>query len=760
MSITIAGEPILVDVNGGAQAWLDSYLPTDKIFGRKFSPNDTYLSGPRGTGEFFASSLPDLPEIKIGQIQWPCVGVSRFARALILVDRATLFEVLNSAWDVSLPATFPYPIPTSWAQTANRTVAIRLNPDLAVHMFVLLPIRVSDDLWILPLVDGRYYGLGQPEPIDAINAEKPSTTWASFFSAFSAYNYSIAYTAEAGISYGNPDPIFRRPQVALPYAIDAACFSVGCRPVVPFPVTADQTQAASVMSVKCERPSTADGKKITLLAKDKITGGVSGQAMKPYGVSLATRLVNSYYSGENRSYLYFQGIGSGSGEGVQLFAKCLWNVHLPSVDPYTEFQLYASAIADKLDYWNNDEYYVTLPDLVAIDPSGFDDYIVYDTLRKTTTVRSLPVDFMPPYLLSQSPSGSAYDSAEYPVKWFHTQNQIVSAKVSADILGQMNIGGVRQGVYGVAQIIDGALVNGSGYFPNTVNVLNGQRQNFKTGDLIYMKWFDDVAGGTAREGWVICDAPCVERLGKFTMLTDWYVGKAHAHFQLIDETAPYGVGIIEDPLGVFADVIVTGNSGLSRQTCSGRYFAIQAPCNQQRNQQPNCCRTWKTRFLHVDNILVSEGQEISFNQQIATLSDVGDPGDPHLHYEVLLNGISIKIDDLPPHVYPLCPVPGAGTRAVGTVDDGPPSPACAINWIRKNIPVRPVLGTVCQTYGSPFHTGDAYWAIDIFESTYPTKSHSPVRNFALAFRTIVETVDSYLGLVVLRHECASLEIAE
>ncbi len=343
--ITIADKPVFIDSDGEAQAWFDSYLSVEKIFRRQFSDVDTYLSGPRGTGEFFDSSFPELPAIKIGQLQWPCTGVSRFAKALFLVDRVALFDILNVAWGITIPPTFPYPIPETWDQTKNQTVAVQLNPDFAVHLFVLLPIRVTDDLWILPMVDGRYYGLGQPVPIDDIDPEKPSTTWEGYFSACAAFNYSIAYTAEEDISYGNPDPIFRNPNVSLPYAIDAACFSVGCRPVVPFPSVADQTQAAFVQVVNCELPVTAEGKKATLLEMDMITGGVSGEATKPSGVYLATRLVQHYYSGENRSYQYFQNIGSGDGEGVLLYSKCLWNVHVPASDPYTEFQEYASAIA-------------------------------------------------------------------------------------------------------------------------------------------------------------------------------------------------------------------------------------------------------------------------------------------------------------------------------------------------------------------------------------------------------------------------------
>lgn len=582
MTTTIAGFPVLVDRSGDAQAWLDKYLPTDDIFRRQFQDPDTYLSGPRGTGEFFVSSLPDLPPIEIGQIQWPCVGVSRFARGLFLVDRVGLVDILREAWGVDAPTTFPYTIPSSWLQTKNQTVAVTLETGVVVHLFVLLPIRVSDDVWILPLVDGRYYGLGQPVKVTAINEEKPSATWAQYFTALSAFNYSVAYSAESGVSYGNPDPILRDPQVALPFAIDAACFSLGCRPVVPFPAVPDQTQAAFVQTVKCELPADAIVKKAVLFSMDKVTGGSSGYATKPLGVRFATRLINSYYSGENRSYTYDQFIGSGSGEGVILFAKALWNVHLPSADPYTEFQNYTSAIADKLDYWNADEYYITLLDLVAVDPSGFDDYIVFDTLRKTTTVRSLPVDFIAPYFVSQTPAGNESVEEPTPTLWFHTENQIISAVALSNIAGGYADEGMRQATLGTAQIVHSALkfpVTGVAYAQAVVSILNGQSSAIKTGDLIYLQWADDVVGGDAREGWVV-SGPCSEKLEKFVMLSGWYGGIAMASFTLADETSIDETGILEDPMGIFVDQLSIGSVGWSMRTCRGRHFVIQGKCKQ------------------------------------------------------------------------------------------------------------------------------------------------------------------------------------
>lgn len=598
MTITIAEHPVLVDFEGEAQAWLDRFLPEATIFKHPQVLTDTYLSGPKGTGEFFASSLPPLPPIQIGQIQWPCVGVSRFARALFLVDRVSLFGILNTAWGATIPSVYPYAIPESWVQTKNQAVAINLGPDFSIHLFLLLPIRVTDELWILPLVDGRYYGLNQPATVTAIDATKPMTTWAQYFTDLSVFRYDVAFVPEVGVSYGNPDPVMRSPRVPLAYAIDAACFSVGCRPVVPMGIVPNELEPTQILKVKCELPTTADAKKAVLLAQTKITGGKSGIAHKPLGIRIATRLVESYYSGENRAYVRDQFIGSGAGKGIVLFSRAVWNVHQPSSDPFTGFHDYTTAIANKIDYWNVDEYYVTLPEIVKLDPSGFDDYIIYENSgdKKTTTVRSLPIDFCAPFLLSQTPAGGESLEISYPTLWFHTQNQIVSARALTNIAGGIVTAGMRQGIFGTAQIIDKSLKfagSGSNYAEAFVTVLNGQSASVKAGDLIYLKWVDDVYAGLAWEGWVITSAPpCLEKLEKFVMHSGWISGLALATFTLIEAVSPDVTATLEDPLGIFSDQLRYGGTGLSIRTCSGRHFVIQAKCGQTIVDPPaplGCC---------------------------------------------------------------------------------------------------------------------------------------------------------------------------
>ncbi|QTR02512.1 M23 family metallopeptidase, partial [Saccharothrix algeriensis] len=53
-----------------------------------------------------------------------------------------------------------------------------------------------------------------------------------------------------------------------------------------------------------------------------------------------------------------------------------------------------------------------------------------------------------------------------------------------------------------------------------------------------------------------------------------------------------------------------------------------------------------TVYGHVNEILVSQGQQVAAGEQIATMGNRGQSTGPHLHFEVWLGG-SQKVDPLP-----------------------------------------------------------------------------------------------------------------
>lgn len=72
-----------------------------------------------------------------------------------------------------------------------------------------------------------------------------------------------------------------------------------------------------------------------------------------------------------------------------------------------------------------------------------------------------------------------------------------------------------------------------------------------------------------------------DTLETFQMTSNWIGGIATATFNNLSEPA-YGTsaGILEDPEGIFVDILGAGGRGLSIRTRYGRHYVIQAKCAQ------------------------------------------------------------------------------------------------------------------------------------------------------------------------------------
>ncbi|AMV30917.1 hypothetical protein VN12_02295 [Pirellula sp. SH-Sr6A] len=72
-----------------------------------------------------------------------------------------------------------------------------------------------------------------------------------------------------------------------------------------------------------------------------------------------------------------------------------------------------------------------------------------------------------------------------------------------------------------------------------------------------------------------------DTLERFIMRSSWVGGSALATFTNLSEPSiPASGGIVEDPLGIFFDILGPWNEGLSIRTRYGRHYVIQARCDQ------------------------------------------------------------------------------------------------------------------------------------------------------------------------------------
>lgn len=429
MSITIAGQPVLIDYDGMLQAWVDAYLRTcdqDQFFvqspwfnaGRDFLNDDS----------LFESTLPKLPPIKLGCIQWPAVGCHRFARGLFAVDRVAFRAITEAAWGV--PWNTDGTMPSNWDQSARSPVLVTIipavfpNPEFSLKMHVLPPIKVTDDIYIIRLVDMRYYLR------EFVGSFSPALTWASLVSQSSA-RYSVAIGTAPADALRPDGAFFRTRSVPESLLLDSAVYSLGWRPVVPCRQTSD-----SVVEVVAQGPTAASVTRAALLTGTDLTGGWSEVRTIAKSLVMNFHQAWSHYGLRSKSLLRSTVAVNRQGIGLETQCTLLNQVQVDASGIHT-LEPNAAALGAYIDYiyglhtqangWNQHEYCVAFTGLVEIVPSGHDDYIEWDCSPNgpVTRVKSLPNTFIPRCFFPQHaiPSTPASESAW----WYCTHDQTMCA---------------------------------------------------------------------------------------------------------------------------------------------------------------------------------------------------------------------------------------------------------------------------------------------------------------------------------------------
>ena len=524
--ITIDGEPVLVDHEGEIQDWIDSYLTTCDLFPPEYSDVD----------EYFQLHFPKLPKVTLGQIQWPCVGASRYARALFAVDRHTLFKILETAWGITPPETPLGAIPAPWEQTQNSSVTITVvgltaDPKIEIKMWVLAPIRISDDCWIIRLVDWRYFCQSTCKHNNTKQTQgefaergwgKPDVKWTDLFSWFNGTDdFDVTHSIITVDEITNPHlMLMNGKQTPIPFLIDAACLSLGSRPVVLMDAT------GNTVKVVCEKHGPATTKRDTLLEEDRVTGNTSNTKFKPKAIHFETLMAKSYFGPIRTSALrktYSHDLEL-DGFADSLNFRSLFVVHkfLQSSGSSdagfdtTDFEAYCEYFKDQIEPWYEEEYLVSLPGLVKLVPSGFDDWILHDTQKGITTVKSMPIDFNHEYLLAVAPCNNASLNAGVDARWYHTEKEAIVAKTTTEIAGagKDEESGLRKAAYGRCQLMDSWLhIAGTDTFGKAIVVVaNAQKASIPSGTIVHLAWLNTIhMNGLVREpyeGWVIDWVDC------------------------------------------------------------------------------------------------------------------------------------------------------------------------------------------------------------------------------------------------------------
>lgn len=261
-SVLIDDMPVPLDWRHQVRDFLDLRLPSqDILFARHCHQRPINPLVCDNAPDYLRPPYPPLPPIEIGEYQCP-TGMSRYGRALFLVDWKTLEPIAIKCWNRLAVEVNPesLDVPLDWKTVPGNhyleSVSLKFvhqfsapGSQFVYHiqkMFPLAPYRIpgrGSALWALPLVDRRYFMHGAHEPSED---EEPPGDWNALFDALAESlgipdagfdrqilqgEEVVANYGEVPAAYGSPDERLydtRRPQPAAAL-IDAAALSVGKR---------------------------------------------------------------------------------------------------------------------------------------------------------------------------------------------------------------------------------------------------------------------------------------------------------------------------------------------------------------------------------------------------------------------------------------------------------------------------------------------------------------------------------------------------
>lgn len=295
-SVTIDDMPIPLDWRHQLHDFLSIRLPPENIlFARHcFLPKVNPLVCDNASN-YFRLPYPPLPPIEIGEYQCP-TGMSRYGRALFVVDWHVLKHVAEKCWGLT---TVPPgdDVPLDWktptGEFSTDSISLKFNGQestFETRMYPLPPYRIPGigrSLWLLPLVDARYYwsiiGFSNSSNDD------PPESWEAFFESIGeSFGTGIDFgTIDIPGEYGNVDErLFKtgqgQPSTLL---VDIAAMSVGLRACFN-PLTGnyhlyDSEVSKQIRSRRLAATWVSDPDESSPTSPLLISGGRRGAAMYP-----------------------------------------------------------------------------------------------------------------------------------------------------------------------------------------------------------------------------------------------------------------------------------------------------------------------------------------------------------------------------------------------------------------------------------------------------------------------------------------------
>lgn len=441
-SVTIDDMPIPLDWKHQLHDFLSVRLPPEEmLFSRHYyTPKINPLTCDNAS-HYLTPPYPPLPPIDIGEYQCP-MGMSRYGRALFVVDWPVLKKIAEKCWGWSAPK--PLDVPSDWktptGDIADARVDLKFSNGkdefLVKNMIPLPPHRIPGskvDLWLLPLVDRRYRLKNEvvteidgeaieadPEadpPVEAVNG------WNVFFGTM-----DFANEFEVHDDYLKPDERLTKLEVPQPLSsiADVAALSVGMR--IIFDPTTDTIKLTNSAESKLNRayrlaaPNVSNPNEESPISPMVIAGGRTGAAAYPNKAKIYFKRSDAVSSEE----IGLPRTGINTSQKITVFTS--WEEG-DEEDAADQTDAFLAKVASDLWYWCNSggQYcFVGIvkplrtvitdpegpePEATSIAVNGFDDYFSIQIQEHpkstdgtdyvfTHRFYELPPFFLPPVVLA------------------------------------------------------------------------------------------------------------------------------------------------------------------------------------------------------------------------------------------------------------------------------------------------------------------------------------------------------------------------
>lgn len=413
MGISYAGVDLLLpDPGGEVQQWLDRFMSLEdlRLFGGEpmaiRSQRTSSRTGYKSGNGLPLPNYPAAPPTRINSLWWP-TGASRWGRANFLASAAQKDAVMAACSSGDGLSNSPQNLVIGDPNQATVTAS-------GMYLLPPRPVACSGDLWLLSLVDARYWW--QFIPMDYLSLTSAST-WADLFGAVStALGLSITYSAvHADYLNTDPDELSRSFANAAMF-FDAISHSVGKRVVFGLDGTCASLLASEALEVLAANEELQNWTRAAGATFHNEPGN------RPANVRVVFPKFESLKPNCSGIVRFVDvAIGGLAGTYKTIFSSC-WADYTTDptageADNQDKLDALANRIATDYAAWLDKKIDLTFNGILNWAPTGFEDGIQFDFGRQlpdlqylaSTRVISLPWDFGVEQNLSQDSEVPVYE---------------------------------------------------------------------------------------------------------------------------------------------------------------------------------------------------------------------------------------------------------------------------------------------------------------------------------------------------------------